>query len=58
MSVYNGYEYLRDSIESILNQTFDDFEFLIINDGSTERQGKIMNINRSIDVWIANNSGR
>lgn len=37
MSVYNGYEHLRDSIESILNQTFDDFEFLIINDGSTER---------------------
>ena len=37
MSVHNGYEYLRDSIESILNQTFDDFEFLIVNDGSSER---------------------
>ena len=36
MSVYNGEKYLRESIDSILNQTFIDFEFLIINDGSTD----------------------
>jgi glycosyltransferase involved in cell wall biosynthesis len=36
MPVYNGEKYLRESIESILNQTFKDFEFLIINDGSTD----------------------
>lgn len=36
MSVYNGREYLAAAIESILAQTFADFEFLIINDGSTE----------------------
>jgi glycosyltransferase involved in cell wall biosynthesis len=36
MSVYNGQEYLPEAIESILGQTFHDFEFLIINDGSTE----------------------
>ncbi len=36
MAVYNGEKYLRDSIESILQQTFTDFEFLIINDGSTD----------------------
>lgn len=37
MSVYNEKaEYLRESIESILNQTFKDFEFIIINDGSTD----------------------
>ncbi len=36
MSVYNARENeLRQSIESILNQTFTDFEFIIINDGST-----------------------
>lgn len=36
MSVYNTEEeYLREAIESILNQTYKDFEFLIINDGST-----------------------
>lgn len=37
MSVYNGEKYLREAIDSILNQTFKDFEFLIINDGSTDR---------------------
>ena len=35
MSVYNGEKYLRDAIDSILNQSFADFEFIIINDGST-----------------------
>ena len=34
MSVYNEKEFLLDSIRSILNQTFKDFEFIIIDDGS------------------------
>ena len=37
MSVYNGEKYLREAIDSILTQTFSDFEFLIINDASTDR---------------------
>lgn len=32
MSVYNGEDYLCDAIESVLNQTFKDFELIIIND--------------------------
>lgn len=36
MPVYNGATYLREAIDSILAQTFVDFEFLIINDGSTD----------------------
>ena len=36
MPVYNGGDYLRLSIESILSQTYKDFEFLIINDCSTD----------------------
>jgi glycosyltransferase involved in cell wall biosynthesis len=36
MPVWNGAKYLRPAIDSILNQTFHDFEFIIINDGSTD----------------------
>lgn len=36
MPVYNAAPYLREAIDSILSQTFADFEFLIINDGSTD----------------------
>ena len=36
MSVYNGSKYLPQSIESVLHQTFSDFEFIIINDGATD----------------------
>lgn len=42
MSVYNGQRYLREAIDSILNQTFRDFEFLIINDGSTDGSRNII----------------
>lgn len=42
MSVYNDEHYLRQAMESILNQTFRDFEFIIINDGSTDRTPKIL----------------
>ncbi|WP_017318943.1 glycosyltransferase family 2 protein [Mastigocladopsis repens] len=42
MSVYNGDQYLRESIESILNQTFTDFEFIIIDDGSVDCSWQIL----------------
>lgn len=36
MSMYNSAEYLREAIESILSQTFSDFEFIIIDNASTD----------------------
>lgn len=42
MSVYNGEPYLALAIESILAQTFADFEFLILNDGSTDGSAAII----------------
>ena len=42
MPVYNGEKYLSKAITSILEQTFLDFEFIIINDGSTDKTPLIL----------------
>jgi len=42
MPVYNGERDLREALESILRQTFTRFEFLIINDGSTDSSVEII----------------
>ena len=42
MPVYNSEAYLRLAVESILNQTFSYFEFIIIDDGSTDRTAAIL----------------
>ncbi|MBI2966750.1 MAG: glycosyltransferase [Bacteroidetes bacterium] len=42
MPVFNAADYLREAIESILGQTYCDFEFLIINDGSEDRSEEII----------------
>lgn len=42
MPVFNGERYLREAIDSILTQTLTEFEFIIINDGSTDRSAEII----------------
>jgi len=42
MPVFNGERYLYESIRSILMQSFKDFEFIIINDGSTDGTSRIL----------------
>ncbi|UNC93638.1 glycosyltransferase family 2 protein [Candidatus Contubernalis alkaliaceticus] len=42
MSVYNGEEFLAEAVESILEQTFQDFQFLILNNGSTDKTPEIV----------------
>lgn len=42
MPVYNGEKYLRDAIDSVLNQSYTNFEFIIINDGSTDSSEDII----------------
>lgn len=42
MPAYNSEKYIAEAIESILNQTFTDFEFIIIDDGSTDKTEQII----------------
>lgn len=42
MGVFNSELFLKEAIDSILNQTFKDFKFLIINDGSTDGSEQII----------------
>ncbi len=58
MSVYNGERYLRAAMEGILNQTFKNFEFLIINDGSTDRTEEILNSYNDKRIRIFNQSNQ
>jgi glycosyltransferase involved in cell wall biosynthesis len=40
--VYNGEQYLRECLNSLLSQTFNNFELILINDGSTDETEKIL----------------
>ena len=42
MPAYNAEKYIAEAINSILSQTFKDFELLIINDGSTDKSESIV----------------
>ena len=52
MAVYNGEAFVHRAIESILNQTFSDFELIIINDGSTDKTNKILQSYKQKDKRI------
>lgn len=43
LPVFNGEKYIRKAIESVLNQTFTNFELIIVNDGSTDDSLNIIN---------------
>ena len=42
MPVYNSMEFLRSAVNSILNQTYTNFEFIIVDDGSTDDSASII----------------
>lgn len=52
MPVYNSAQYLAEAVESILKQSFADFEFIIINDGSTDASHDILTHYQLLDKRI------
>ncbi|WP_456277646.1 glycosyltransferase [Bacillus sp. AK128] len=60
MPVYNGLKWIEDSVKSILKQTFKDFEFIIIDDGSSDGTSnylKRLTDSRIIIVYQEENQG-
>ena len=59
--VYNAEPYLRQCVDSILSQTFTDFELLLIDDGSTDHSGVICdgyaNLDSRVKVFHTTNKG-
>lgn len=50
--VYNKQKYLKKSIQSILEQTYDNFELIIVNDGSTDNSSEICHNFQKIDQRV------
>jgi len=59
MPAYNEERYIAESIQSILNQTFQDFELIIVDDGSTDRTFEIASSfeDPRVQVYRQQNSG-
>ena len=55
MSVFNSDKYLHEAIDSILKQTFTDFEFIIINDASTDSSVNIIKSYNDIRIVLIEN---
>lgn len=58
LPIYNAEEFLKDAIDSILNQTLKDFELILINDGSTDSSLDIINSFDDSRIVIVNQENK
>ena len=58
MPVFNGEKYISDSIESVLAQTYKDFELIVVNDGSTDRTEPEIKKHNPIRYFATNHEGQ
>lgn len=58
LPVYNGEAYLRETLDSILSQTYTNFEFLIVDDGSTDSSGDIISSFNDSRIKVLRNPER
>lgn len=52
MPIYNGEQYLEETLHSVISQTYPNWELILIDDGSTDRTGKIISKYTNIDKRI------
>jgi glycosyltransferase involved in cell wall biosynthesis len=52
VAVYNGEKYIRETMDSILNQAYRDLEIIVINDGSTDSTSEIINSYIKLDPRV------
>ena len=55
MTVYNGKNYLNEAIESVLCQTLNNYEFLIVDDASTDNSIEIINSYKDSRIKLLKN---
>lgn len=55
MPVYNSERFLKEAIDSVLKQTYNEFEFIIINDGSTDKSKEIIESYNDKRIKLINN---
>ena len=55
LPAYNASNYIAESINSILNQTYEDFELIIVNDGSKDQTAEIVNSFKDSRIKLVNN---
>lgn len=55
MAVYNDEKYIKEAIDSVLGQTYQDFEFIIIDDGSTDGTLQIIQSYRDARILLLKN---
>ena len=55
MTFYNSESYIREAIDSVLNQSFQDFELILINDGSTDKGVQVVEKYNDERIRLINN---
>jgi glycosyltransferase involved in cell wall biosynthesis len=55
MPVFNGEKYVKEAIKSVLNQSFNSFEFIVVNDASTDKTEKIIKSFSDLRIKLVNN---
>jgi glycosyltransferase involved in cell wall biosynthesis len=54
--VYNGEKFIKESVSSILSQSYQNIELVIVNDGSTDSTSEILNSFKNSNIRVINNN--